>query len=66
MTRAELREKYRATLTKMGQVEAGDMDVLLDKLIYAARNQDVEGADSYYVPCGFDLGAFLVDLETVA
>lgn len=67
MTRRQMQEKYAEVLKEMeAHGETGDVDVLLDKLVYMARKGDAEGGDTYYVPAEFDRDAFLADLARLA
>lgn len=67
ITKEQMRLKYNNTLKAMREHgEDGDVDVLFDKLEHMARRYDGEKFSEetdYYVPEGFDYGAFMWDYE---
>ena len=65
ITREHMKTKYKDTLKAMREHgEDGDSDVLFDKLVHMARRHAGERFSEetdYYVPEGFDYGAFMWD-----
>lgn len=67
VTRKEFIEKYHDVLAQMAELgETGDLDVLFDKLIYAAQDKEGTQGDKYLVPEDFDLVAFAEDIKRLA